>query len=229
MLIQLKNTAKTFGKDESIVKAVKNVSLSINEGDYVAVCGPSGSGKTTLLTMMAGMQHPTQGKVYIDEISIYEDLDNDGLAKLRSEYIGFIFQAFNLIPYLTGLENILLPLAPLKITTKDKKAMALEALKRVGMSDRAEHLPSELSGGQLQRIAIARALVNKPLILFADEPTGNLDTVTRDEIMELFASLNRENHTIIMVSHDPVNIKEAGRQIEIIDGKIKEKNLQTTL
>lgn len=222
MLIQLENTTKTFGKEGSIVEAVRNVSFSISEGDYVAVCGPSGSGKTTLLTMMAGLQHPTEGKVFIDDISIYEKLDNDGLARLRSEYIGFIFQAFNLIPYLNAMENILLPLAPLKMAVKDKKEMALEALERVGMSDRADHLPSELSGGQLQRVAIARALVNKPLILFADEPTGNLDTGTRDEIMDLFASLNRENHTIIMVSHDPVSIKEAGRQIEIIDGSIKE-------
>ncbi len=228
MLIQLENTTKFFGKDESIVEAVKNVSFSINEGDYVAVCGPSGSGKTTLLTMMAGLQHPTEGKVFVDDISIYEELDNDGLARLRSEYIGFIFQAFNLIPYLNAMENILLPLAPIKMAVKDKKEMAMEALERVSMSDRAEHLPSELSGGQLQRIAIARALVNKPLILFADEPTGNLDTGTRDEIMDLFASLNRENHTIIMVSHDPVSIKEAGRQIEIIDGRIKEKVVQAT-
>ncbi len=225
MYIQLQNISKYFGKGDALVKALDKVSLSIAKGDYVAIHGPSGSGKSTLLTIMAGLQHPTEGEVIIDDISLYKDLNNDGLAGFRSEYVGFVFQAFNLLPYLNTLENVLLPLAPLKMNRKRKKELALNALSRVGLSDRITHLPSELSGGQQQRAAIARALVNDPGIILADEPTGNLDTETRNEILGLFEELNQAGHTILMVTHDLSNIKAARKSIKITDGQIilKEK------
>ncbi len=225
MYIQLDNISKTFGKGEATVKALKNVGFSIDKGDYVALHGPSGSGKSTLLTILAGLQHPTEGKVIIDEISLYEDLNNDGLAGFRSNYIGFVFQAFNLLPYLTTLENVLLPLAPMNLGNNKKKEMGKLALERVGLTDRGTHLPSELSGGQQQRVAIARALVNEPGIILADEPTGNLDSETRDEILNLFEDLNKAGHTILMVTHDVSNIKAARKSIRITDGRLNESEI----
>ena len=229
MYLQLNNISKTFGQGEAEVQALKNVSFSIDKGDYVAIHGPSGSGKSTLLTILAGLQHPTSGKVVIDEISLYEELNNDGLAGFRSNYIGFVFQAFNLLPYLTTLENVLLPLAPEKLSKREKTEMAQLALSRVGLTDRAQHLPSELSGGQQQRAAIARALVNEPGIILADEPTGNLDSETRNDILTLFEDLNKAGHTILMVTHDASNIKAAKKSIEIIDGKIIESEVNTVM
>lgn len=221
MLVQIKNLDKTYGNDETIaVKALQKVSFELKKKDYVAVCGPSGSGKTTLLTIMAGLHHPTGGEVVVDDISLYKELGSEGLARFRSEYVGFVFQSFNLISYLNAIENVMIPLAHLKIKRREKLKMAKKALKRVGLEDRADHLPSQLSGGQRQRVAIARAIVNEPMIIFADEPTGNLDTQTRDEILDLFDSLRDDGHTIIMVTHDPGNIKKANRIIEICDGKL---------
>lgn len=227
MYLQLENISKTFGKGEAQVRALEDVNFSIDKGDYVAIHGPSGSGKSTLLTIMAGLQHPTGGKVIIDEISLYEELNNDGLAGFRSNYIGFVFQAFNLLPYLSTLENVLLPLAPVRMSKKEKREMAGLALERVGLSDRADHLPSELSGGQQQRAAIARALVNEPGIILADEPTGNLDTETRNDILGLFDDLNKAGHTILMVTHDVSNIKAARKSIKITDGHIMESEIAT--
>ena len=229
MYLQLENISKFFGIGEAQVKALENVNFSIDKGDYVAIHGPSGSGKSTLLTIMAGLQHPTTGKVVIDEISLYEELNNDGLAGFRSNYIGFVFQAFNLLPYLNTLENVLLPLAPTNISRKEKMEMAELALSRVGLSDRANHLPSELSGGQQQRAAIARALVNEPGIILADEPTGNLDTETRNEILSLFEDLNKAGHTILMVTHDISNIKAARKSIKIIDGHITKSEIASVI
>lgn len=221
MFIQLQNIQKIFGKDESRVIALENVSVNIDKGEYVAIHGPSGSGKSTLLTIMAGLQHPTKGEVVIDEISLYKELNNDGLSRFRSEYIGFVFQAFNLIPYMTLKENIMLPLAHMKLSKKEKNEKAEAIMEKVGLADRAGHLPSELSGGQQQRGAIARALINNPPILFADEPTGNLDSRTRDEILGLFTTLNSWGHSVIMVTHDPDNIQAATRAIQIVDGHVK--------
>jgi putative ABC transport system ATP-binding protein len=223
MLIKLENVSKSFGNEKRTVHALEGASFTIEKGDYIVVFGPSGSGKTTLLTIMAGLQKPTIGEVIIDDISIYNVLDQNGLARLRNEYIGFVFQAFNLIPYLTALENTMLPLAPLSLSAKTKKEMAMGALGLVGLEDRASHLPTELSGGQVQRVAIARAIVNDPYILFADEPTGNLDSGTREEIMALFSELNGRGHTLIMVTHDPERITDAGRTLFINDGHVEEK------
>lgn len=219
-MIELKNINKHFGSGESKVIALNSVDFKLNKGDFAIIHGPSGSGKSTLLTVMAGLQHPTKGEVIVDDISIYKQLDSDGLSRFRREYLGFVFQAFNLIPYMTLIENIMLPLANKKIKRADKKNIALEIMKKVGLEDRANHLPSQLSGGQQQRGAIARALVNNPDIIFADEPTGNLDSKTRNEILDLFKLLNSWGHTIIMVTHDNNTIKDASKVIKIVDGKL---------
>lgn len=219
-MIKLNGLSRYYGTGESQVKAIDNMNLFIEEGEFVTIHGPSGSGKSTLLTVMAGLQHPTNGSVVIDDIDLYEVLDSDGLSRFRSEYLGFIFQAFNLIPYMTLEENIMLPLAHKKISKKEKLTKAHKIMEKVGLADRAKHLPSELSGGQQQRAAIARALVNEPKILFADEPTGNLDSKTRDEILQLFHELNSWGHTIIMVTHDDSTLEVATRKVELLDGNI---------
>ncbi|MFH1578127.1 MAG: ABC transporter ATP-binding protein [Candidatus Omnitrophota bacterium] len=221
MLVEINDITKIYGHQGSNqVKALENISFSLDKGDFIAMCGPSGSGKTTLLTIMAGLHHPTSGKVAVDNISIYDQLDSEGLARFRSEYIGFVFQSFCLIPYLSARENIMLPLAAVDVSKKEKRERAQKVLNRVGLADRGNHLPGQLSGGQRQRVAIARALVNQPLLIYADEPTGNLDSKTRDEILELFDSLREEGHTVIMVTHDPDNIMKATRVIKIRDGKL---------
>ena len=223
MLIELRNISKEFGSEDAKVRALTDVSFTIAEGEFALVYGPSGSGKTTLLTVMAGLHQPTAGEVIIDDISIYRELDQNGLARLRSAYLGFVFQAFNLIPYLTALENVMLPLSPVRLSARKKREKALQALSSVGVADRADHLPSELSGGQVQRVAIARAIVNDPYVLLADEPTGNLDSATRDEIMALLATLNGEGRTIVLVTHDAERIIDAGRRFYIEDGVAEEK------
>ncbi|MDA3851940.1 MAG: ATP-binding cassette domain-containing protein [Spirochaetaceae bacterium] len=170
---------------------------------------------------MAGLLHPSEGQVVVDEISLYGGLLNsDGLARFRSEYLGFIFQAFNLLPYMSALENVLLPLAPLDINHSEKMQLAKNALDKVDLWDRKDHPPGKLSGGQQQRVAIARALVNQPLILFADEPTGNLDSQTKDEIMQLFNHLNELGHTLIMVTHDDSALTDKDRVLKIKDGVV---------
>lgn len=218
VLIKFDNIKKTYGSGEGAVQALKGVSFEINKKDFVAVCGASGSGKSTLLTIFAGLNHPTDGEVVIDDISIYKDLNNDGLASFRSEYIGFVFQSFHLISYLTTMENVMLPLAHLTISNKQKMEMALSALERVSLSDKINKLPGELSGGQQQRVAIARALVNSPDLILADEPTGNLDSETRDEILSLFETILKDGHTIVMVTHDSANLRHTNKVITLKDG-----------
>lgn len=220
MIMQIQNIDKEYGSGDTMVRALTGVNFSIQPQDFIAVCGPSGSGKTTLLTIIAGLNHPTRGEVIIDDISIYKELNSNGLANYRNEYIGFVFQAFQLIPYLTALENVILPLAHQSISNKEKRNMAVEALERVDLSAKLKSLPGELSGGQRQRVAIARAIVNNPRILLADEPTGNLDTKTRDKILALFDSIKKFGHTVIMVTHDPINLQYAARTIRIEDGQL---------
>ena len=220
MLMQIKSVEKTYGGGEAEVRALRGVSFDIEPESFVAVCGPSGSGKTTLLTTMAGLNRPTAGEAIVDGISIYQDLNSEGLAQFRSEYIGFVFQSFHLIPYLSALENVMLPLAPHRISVKEKRRMARAALEGVNIAEKARTRPGELSGGQRQRVAIARAIVNAPPIILADEPTGNLDTDTRDEILDLMESIRREGHTIVMVTHDPENLRMAQSVIRITDGKL---------
>lgn len=218
MLIEVANLKKTYGTGNAAVHALRGVSFIINKGDFVAIKGPSGSGKSTLLTILAGLSHPDEGEVVTDQIAIYKELDSDGLAEFRNEYIGFIFQSFHLLPYLTAAENVMLPLVPQQLSGRKKRQKALEALEKVGLSDKTGSLPNQLSGGQCQRVAIARALVNEPYIILADEPTGNLDTVTRDEILELFSTIKESGHTILMVTHDPQNVAAADKVFSITDG-----------
>lgn len=220
MLLELTHVRKAYGEGEAQVRAVRDISFGIDKGEFAAVCGPSGSGKTTLLTIIGGMNRPTDGETLVDGISIYRELSGEGLAQFRSEYVGFVFQSFQLVPWLSALENVMLPLAPFRVPRRRKAAMAAGALEEVGIAEKANVVPSELSGGQRQRVAIARAIVNQPPLILADEPTGNLDTGTRDEILELLESIRKKGHTIIMVTHDPENIRLAQRVVAIRDGKL---------
>jgi len=217
--IQLDNLTKQYGKGETAVMAVCGMGFNVSEGDFVAIMGESGSGKSTLLSIMGALNSPTKGRYRVGDIDVYA-LGQDQRAEFRREFLGFVFQSFNLIPYLTVLENVMLPLTIVKIKGKKKQAMAEDSLERVGISGKAHRLPSEISGGELERVAIARAIVNKPPILIADEPTGNLDTKTSREIMELFQSLNDDGMTIVMVTHSPDCAQYAQKIFHVSDGLI---------
>jgi len=200
-LIEIQNLMKNYQSSGEIVKAVKNVSFKIDQGDFVTIMGPSGSGKSTLLTMLGGLTGPTAGNVIVDSINIFQ-LTSNQIAAFRREYIGFVFQSFQLIPYLTVVENVMLPLIIKNDTQLIKKDKAYTILEKVGLEKKVSRLVEQLSGGEQQRVAIARAIVNEPLIILADEPTGNLDTKTGYEILELFTQLNNEGKTIIIVTHN---------------------------
>ncbi|MDI7261209.1 MAG: ABC transporter ATP-binding protein [Thermodesulfobacteriota bacterium] len=218
-LIEIKNLSKTYEGGEEKVRALVDVDQNIERGEFISVMGPSGSGKSTLLTILGGINHPTEGEVVVDEIPIYK-LSLERLADFRREYLGFIFQSFQLIPYLTVIENVMLPLSITERSNREQIKMAEEILDRIGLKGKERRLPDQLSGGEQERVAIARALVNAPPILLADEPTGNLDTRTGKEIMELFKSLNGEGQTIIMVTHNPENAAFSSRTISLRDGSI---------
>jgi len=219
-MILMKEVTKIYGMGSAQVFALNNVNLEIEEGQFLAVMGPSGCGKSTLLYTLGGLLTPTKGKVIIDDASIY-DFSLRYRAKFRRENVGFIFQTFELIPYLTALENVVVPLYLSKVPLNEHEERAKEALKRVGLADRASHKPSELSGGEQQRVAIARGIVNNPRILLADEPTGNLDRKTGNEIIRLLQKLNaRHGLTLIIVTHDSGKAKYADRVLEMIDGHI---------
>ena len=220
--IQVENLMKEYGKGEAAFMAVRGMSFQIQQGEFVAIVGESGSGKSTLLSMMGALNTPTDGRYVVDDIDVYS-LSLDKRAKFRMAFLGFIFQNFHLIPYLNVMENVMLPLAIAKIKSQEKTDMAREALKHVGLSDKEKRLPSEISGGEQERVAIARAVVNSPTILLADEPTGNLDTRTSREIMDLFNKLNGEGITIVMVTHNAVWSKEAHRILCVSDGLISEQ------
>jgi len=218
-LIEIKNLSKTYEGGEEKVRALVDVGLHIERGEFISVMGPSGSGKSTLLTILGGLNHPTAGEVVVDDIPIYQ-LPLERLADFRREYLGFIFQSFQLIPYLTVIENVMLPLSITERSNREQIDMAEEILDRTGLKKKEKRLPDQLSGGEQERVAIARALVNEPPILLADEPTGNLDTKTGKEIMELFKSLNQEGQTIIMVTHNPENAAFSSRTISLRDGRV---------
>ncbi|MBE0558017.1 MAG: ABC transporter ATP-binding protein, partial [Proteobacteria bacterium] len=200
--IHAQHISKRYGTGDSAVSALKEVDFTIDEGEFVAVMGESGSGKSTLLSILGTLNSPTSGKLVVDDVDVYA-LGKDARADFRRESIGFVFQNFNLIPYLTLAENVMLPLATLKTRNAKKRAMAIAALERVGLSQKAARLPSQISGGEQERVAIARAIVGRPPIILADEPTGNLDSKTGKEIMGIFDGLNAEGMTIIMVTHNP--------------------------
>lgn len=217
-LIEISNLKKAYQSGATAVDAIRHMDFFIDDEEFVTIMGQSGSGKSTLLSVIGALNQPTQGKVVVDSLDLYS-LSAEQRADFRSEYIGFIFQSFQLIPYLTVLENIKLPMAVTGQKKKMKNKMALEVIDRVGLAEKAYRLPDQLSGGEQERVAIARAIVNRPPIILADEPTGNLDTKTASEIMVLLQSLNREGHTIIVVTHNTDMGAYATRSIRVCDGE----------
>lgn len=225
-IIKTDNLSKVYRMGEETIYALKSISISINKGEYVAFMGPSGSGKSTLMNIVGCLDSPTSGSYILNNKDVSKMSENE-LAEVRNKEIGFIFQSFNLLSRSSSLENVALPLIYAGYSKKERDAMALKSLEDVGLGNRYKHKPNELSGGQRQRVAIARALVNKPSILLADEPTGNLDSKTSYEIMELFHQLHEKGNTIIMVTHEEDIAHYAHRIIRLRDGLIEsdEKNL----
>lgn len=218
-MIEIKNITRKYKMGKETVIALNDVSLKIEDGEFLAIVGPSGSGKTTLMHIVGGLDTPTSGEVLFDgkDISKYKDKE---MAKFRNSHIGFVFQAFNLENTQTALENVMMPLIFAGMGKKERKEKALKALEQVEIGNLANHKPSEMSGGQRQRVSIARALVNNPKIIFADEPTGNLDSKTGNNIMELFYKLNDKGYTIIMVTHNMEEAEKAKRVVKIKDGNL---------
>src|SRR5512136_2704571 len=221
-LVELRNVSKIYHLGEEEIRALDDVSLDIDAGEFISIIGPSGSGKSTLMHILGCLDSPTSGTLQLDGTMIHYASPRQ-LAAIRNQKIGFVFQFFNLLPKLTVLQNVELPMVYSGCSARQRRERALEALKLVGMENRAKHRPAQLSGGQQQRTAIARALVNNPRLLFADEPTGNLDSHTGEVILELFRQLNREGRTIILVTHDPEIAAATPRRIEIRDGRIAVK------
>jgi len=219
-LIELRGLSKFYESEGERVFALQKLTLSVEAGGFIAVMGPSGSGKSTLLNILGGLSHPSAGNFFVDDIDIY-GLANEKLADFRREYIGFVFQSFQLIPYLTVLENVMLPLAIMRGRNGWQREMANQVLDKVGLASKSRRLPNQLSGGEQERVAIARALVNHPPIILADEPTGNLDSTAGNEIMTLLGSLNSEGQTIIMVTHNLENAAFARRIVRLKDGRIQ--------
>lgn len=225
VIIDIKALRKDYYLGEVTVHALRGVDMQIASGEFVAIMGASGSGKSTMLNILGCLDKPTSGVYLLDGVDISTQ-DKDALAKLRNRKLGFVFQAYNLLPRTTALENVELPLFYNgKITSKERKESALNALEAVGLSDRMHHMPNQLSGGQQQRVAIARSLVNDPVLILADEPTGNLDTRTSFEIMDLFQDLNAKGRTIVYVTHEPDIAKFATRNLIFRDGRIQKENI----
>jgi putative ABC transport system ATP-binding protein len=221
--IHAENLVKEYGTGEATITAVGGVSLGIEAGEFVAIMGESGSGKSTLLSMLGCLNSPTAGRLRVDGVDAYT-LSSDERADFRKQSIGFVFQSFHLLPYLTLAENVMLPLAIVHMSKREKTTAAIDALARVGLPDKASRLPNQISGGEQERVAIARAIVNHPPIILADEPTGNLDTRTGDEIMKLLTALNREGITVIMVTHSNEYAHYARRLIRLSDGRLVGEN-----
>jgi putative ABC transport system ATP-binding protein len=218
-MISIKDITKVYKNGKIEVTALRKVNLSINKNEFVSIMGPSGSGKSTMMNIIGCLDRSTKGEYYLeqDNISLLKD---DDLADIRNRKIGFIFQTFNLLPRLSALENVELPMIYAGIGAKERKERAMNSLKKVGLEDRVSHKPNELSGGQMQRVAIARALVNEPSILLADEPTGNLDSRSGNEIIGIFQALNKEGSTIVMVTHEQEIAAHTKRIVTFRDGEI---------
>jgi len=217
--LKLQNVCKEYEMGDSIVKALAGVDLEIKKGDFVAIVGPSGSGKSTMMNMVGALDIATEGDIFLGDVNI-EHLHESDLAQIRGKRIGFIFQTFNLIPTLTALENVMIPMMFQGVPKDERIERGEKLMKDVGLEDRMSHLPGELSGGQRQRVAIARALANDPEIILADEPTGNLDSKTGKEIIEMFIKLNKQGKTIIVVTHDEEIAKKAKRIVKLKDGRV---------
>lgn len=219
-LIELRGVSRVYGQGEASVQALRGIDLRIEAGEFVAVMGPSGSGKSTCLNILGSLDTPTSGTYFFRGFDVSR-LSRDQRALIRRHYLGFVFQGFNLLARTTALENVELPLIYLRRPPAERRERALRALREVGLEGRESHAPNELSGGQQQRVAIARAIVTEPLVLFADEPTGNLDTATSREIMELLAGLNRDKEiTIVMVTHEAAAAAYAKRTVHFLDGRL---------
>jgi len=218
-LIEIKNVKKHYTSGDDVVEALSGVDMSIEKGEFITIMGQSGSGKSTLLSVLGGMNHPTGGEIEMAGIKLYQ-LPSEKLADFRAENLGFVFQSFHLIPYLTAIENVMLPLAIVSMKSTAKRTAAKAALERVGLGSKLDRLPNQLSGGEQERVAIARAIVNNPQILLADEPTGNLDSKTSEEVMALFRELNYAGQTVVMVTHNPDNGRYADRTITLKDGAV---------
>jgi putative ABC transport system ATP-binding protein len=219
-VIITRNLQRHYDMGGEVVQALRGIDLTIRKNEFVAVMGPSGSGKSTLMNLIGCLDSPTAGEYWLNGHRV-SDLDDDELARIRNKEIGFVFQTFNLLPRATALNNVELPLVYAGLNAKERRTLATEALKRVGLADRMKHRPNELSGGQRQRVAIARALVNTPSILLADEPTGNLDSGTSGEILGLFDTLFHEGQTIVLVTHESDIAAHARRQVHLKDGRVE--------
>jgi putative ABC transport system ATP-binding protein len=218
-LIRLRGVVKVYPMGREGVRALDGVDLDIREGEYVAIMGPSGSGKSTLMNILGCLDTPTEGTYELRGQAVHE-MGDDALARIRNQEIGFVFQTFNLLPRATALRNVELPLIYSRLPSRERRRRAQEALAQVGLADRMHHRPSELSGGQRQRVAIARALVTQPSLLLADEPTGNLDSRTGEEILGLFEEIHAQGKTIILVTHEEAVARRAHRILRILDGRI---------
>jgi len=218
-LVELRSVSKIYRLGDEEIRALDNITLDIDEGEFISIIGPSGSGKSTLMHILGCLDSPTHGTIQLDGTMI-QGASSRELASIRNRKIGFVFQFFNLLPKLNVLQNVELPMIYSGISSKERKERAMKALESVDLANRAKHRPSQLSGGQQQRAAIARALVNSPRIVFADEPTGNLDSHTGEAILQLFRRLSQEGRTIVLVTHDPEIAAVTPRRIEIRDGKI---------
>ncbi len=220
MLIDIKNIRKDYLLGHVTVSALQGIDVQIEKNEYLSIMGPSGSGKSTLMNILGCLDTPSSGQYLFDDVDV-NTLDDDELSMIRNKKIGFIFQTFNLLPKANAVHNVEMPLIYAGVHKSERKGMAEEALRRVGLGDRMHHKPSEMSGGQRQRVAIARALVNKPEIILADEPTGNLDSKTGVEIMEIFNELHRDGNTIILITHEKEIAEHSHRIINLFDGKVK--------
>lgn len=226
-VIKIKNVKKVYRMGDERIAAINNISLNIAQNEVCCLLGKSGSGKSTLLNLVAGLEKPTKGEIIFNNMHM-EKMNENQLAKFRQQYVGFVFQSYNLLSTLTALENVTLPLIFNGIPKKKRNSIAMEMLKAVGLENRANHKPSQMSGGQQQRVSIARAFINRPQVVFADEPTGNLDTKTTYEMMDLITGLARKyNQTLIIVTHDLEISDYADRIVHISDGKIEKIDINT--
>ncbi|MBD2776785.1 ABC transporter ATP-binding protein [Iningainema sp. BLCCT55] len=223
-MIRLENISKIYGSGETEVRALNNVNLMVEQGEYCSIMGPSGSGKSTAMNIIGGLDRPTSGHYYLDNVDVAQ-MEDAQLAHIRNKKLGFVFQQFHLLPQLSALENVMLPMVYASVNPKERRDRAEVALKRVGLEKRLNNKPNQLSGGQQQRVAIARAIVNRPVLLLADEPTGALDSRTTQEVLDIFGELNASGITVVMVTHEPEVARQTQRIVWFRDGEVVHSHL----